>query len=189
MINDLDLVTRAAQQRGADYLLHRYDPQYTAARLGAERRVIVALAARRNLRDHSHRARRWLALMFVPALVAIIVALIWSARADAAVAVDKAKTWRVVSHVFGPYGTAARAFGVSGCETGGRYNRGARNQSSGTSGIFQIHPDWIGRRIYWGQRSILVRNNLHGRWPNARYALFLSKGGHDWSHWAPVCRR
>jgi hypothetical protein len=174
----------------ADEYLLPPGPERDLAYKRAEARVRGALLARRQMRDRSHVVRRWIDVSFIVAIVIVVGVLLWTARtANASVTTDRAKTWFVVSHVFGPYGTATRAFAVTRCETGGRYNRGARNQSSGTAGIFQIHPTWIGRRIYWGRRSILVRDNLHGRWPNARYALFLSKGGRDWSHWAPVCRR
>jgi hypothetical protein len=127
--------------------------------------------------------------LFLLGFSIVLGAVFFVTEARGSIPQDRAKTWRIVSHTFGPYGTSVRAFGVTGCETGRKYNRGARNSTSGTTGIFQIHPDWIGRIIRWGRRAIRVRNNLHGRWPNARYALFLSKGGRDWSPWAAVCRR
>jgi hypothetical protein len=100
---------------------------------------------------------------------------------------DRAKTWRVISHIF-PRAAAPKAFRVTGCETGGKYNRDAYNKKYGYTGIFQFDRGWIGKLIRWGKRAIRVRNNLHGRYPSARYALFLSKGGTDWSHW-PTCGR
>lgn len=130
--------------------------------------------------------------LFAALLVGVVVGALLVPRLSSShhsIAHNYVLTKRVVDAVFGPYGTQRRALGVSGCETGRIYNRNARNRWSDTRGIFQIQDEWIGQRIWWGRRSILVRDNLFGRWPNARYALFLSRGGRDWSHWAPVCRR
>ena len=101
------------------------------------------------------------------------------------------KQTKFVIYVTFPDKTQHRALGVSGCETGGKYNRGATNQKSRTAGIFQIHPGNHGRVIYWkGHGSIKIdKSRLYGRWYNAKVALYMSKGGTDWHEWARICRR
>lgn len=95
----------------------------------------------------------------------------------------------VIRTVF-PEATEHRAIGVAYCETGGTFNTYAVNRTSGTSGLFQIHPGNRGRVLYWhGHGSMVIDGNLFDPWNNARIALYMSKGGYDWHEWAAVCQR
>lgn len=89
-----------------------------------------------------------------------------------------------------PNATEHRALGVALCETGNKLNKYATNESSGTMGLFQIHPGNVGRIIHWrGHGSIVIPRNLYDPWVNARVALYMSKGGKDWHEWAGICQR
>ena len=97
------------------------------------------------------------------------------------------KAQRVIYTVF-PRHTQQDAMRVSSCETGRTYNRWATNDSSGTAGLFQVHPGNVGRFVRWGDRHIVIGHQLYNSWVNTKVALYLSKGGTDWQEWDGVCQ-
>lgn len=91
-----------------------------------------------------------------------------------------------------PRATAYRALGVCDCETGGTYSPTIVNTSSGVTGLFQIHPGNVGTYWCWKGHGCMAHTsstNLYDPWTNAKLALYMSKGGYDWTQWASVCRR
>ena len=97
------------------------------------------------------------------------------------------KAQRVVYKTF-PRSTEQDAMQVASCETGDTFDRWATNSSSGTAGLFQLHPGNVGRFVKWGDRHIVISRQLYNSWVNAKAALFLSRGGKDWGEWAGVCQ-
>jgi hypothetical protein len=109
---------------------------------------------------------------------------------------------RIVYATF-PADTEAAALRVVGCETGYTYQPWSYNRS-GASGLFQVLTGNAGRVLTYrwpnGRYERLTirgweRVKKHGRvvgsvnrllepWYNAKVALFLSKGGHDFHEWS-----
>jgi rare lipoprotein A (peptidoglycan hydrolase) len=81
-VNDLDVITQAGVYSGGDYLLAPNTPEHEQAWERAKLRTDAALATRKKLRDKSGFVRRWLGGVFMVAIVSIVCATIWAARAD-----------------------------------------------------------------------------------------------------------
>jgi hypothetical protein len=130
--------------------------------------------------------------MRLGATLAVIVALASATTASAHHNIKhNYRVARYIVYATFPDSTQHRALGVVGCETGGIYNKGATNRSSGTRGYFQVHPGNDDRVIKWvGHGSITIdKDRLYDPWYNSKVALYMSKGGTDWHEWAPICRR
>lgn len=101
------------------------------------------------------------------------------------------KAQRVIYTVF-PRAHRQAAMRVAYCETGHTFDRWATNDSSGTAGLFQIHPGNDGTTWSWGSRSITIDSSrLYNSWYNAKVALHMSLGGSKWDgpgRWAGVCQ-
>lgn len=109
---------------------------------------------------------------------------------------------RIVYATF-PDDTQDAALRVVACETGNTFQPWSYN-SSGASGYFQVLTGNAGRVLYykwpngryeqlkirgWEKikkhgKTIAVVNRLFNPWYNAKVALFLSSGGHDWGEWS-----
>jgi hypothetical protein len=168
---DLD----AARYSGAEYLLPK-GPQRDAARLRAVHRVEKALDARRPQRDYSRRARAWLALIMVPLMIAVMVALVWAARADAHWQPGRHNTIHAIQLNFGSHWRDA--VDVSHCEAGafqwqvrGRPWTSANGQYKG---LFQM-GDWARDKFGHGP----------GPWAQAKAAAknFRSNGSRWGGQW------